>query len=165
MVLKFLTLLLAVSSTPLMAVDSFSVTNLNGENLSSPMISSFEKNGYLIIKDFFASAKINEALSEYKNIVRQFPEQHLGEHFFDTKETSMLQSSDRYFFDSAEEVWPFYNSTFKDNSSVVQLDLKDDENLFHYLKVMNKIGHNLHGKNRFFQNLVLDDQRLKNIAR
>jgi phytanoyl-CoA hydroxylase len=146
------------------ACETFQVHELKDGKLTEAMVAFFHKNGYLIIKDFFPKPKVQQALEEYKQIVRKFPALKLGKHFFETQENA-AQGSDRYFFESAEEIWPFYNSSAKADPIVNQIDLSAEKDLFAYLKVMNKVAHNLHAKHPFFRDLVTKDQRLKDIAK
>jgi len=124
---------------------------------------SFHRNGYVIIKDFFAQTLISNTLSEYKKIVRSFQSQQLGTHFFSGGYAGE-QNADKYFFESSDKIWPFFNSQAKAHPNILIQDLSNEENLFAYLKVMNKTGHNLHGKNRVFHDLFFHDSRLTEIA-
>jgi phytanoyl-CoA hydroxylase len=125
---------------------------------------TFDESGYIIIKDFFALDNIQAALQEYKNIAISFQASTFGEHFFSAHQSGP-QSTDKYFFDSANEIQPFFNSLLKENPHVLSLDLSIEKNLLSYLKVINKIGHNLHGKNTFFHDLFFNDTRLRDIAK
>lgn len=145
-----------------MASDTFQALDLQDNQLSPAMKEFFQENGYLILKDFFSSETMDQALEEYEKMIQTFPSQKLGEHFFDTGEGA--QSSDRYFFDSADHIWPFYNSTAKAHLEAMSADLSVKENLFEYLKIMNKTGHNIHAKNSFFHDLIFNDPRLINFA-
>ncbi len=123
----------------------------------------FHQNGFVIIKNFFDAALITNTLNEYQKIVRSFQAQQLGAHFFSGGYDG-AQSADQYFFDSANQIWPFYNSQAKSNPAVFQQDMSIEANLVSYLNVMNKVGHNLHGKNRIFHDLFFQDPRLTRIA-
>lgn len=157
MSLKNLFIILALSS-PCLAAESFHATEFVGKGgrLSPQMKISFEKNGYLIVRDFFKKEIIAQAVEEYKEIVRKFPQQNLGYHGFDT-DVEATHNSDKYFFESADEIWPFYNSTAKDTLDSLPTDLSNEDDLFAYMQTINKVGHNLHGKNEFFKNLFLND--------
>lgn len=144
-----------------LAAESFNVADLEESHLNVKMIESYDKNGYLIIRGFFNEDRIAQAVEEYEKIVQEIPSQNLGQHYFKTKEDS-AHNFDTYFFDSVTQIWPFYNSTI--TSNLAATDLSINKNLFNYLQTINKIGHNLHGKNNFFRDLILNDPRLKNIA-
>lgn len=161
---QYIMFTLAISiGYPSLSAERFNVTDLDGESLSPKMVHFLEQNGYLIIKDFFKQETIARALEEYEEIVKSFPAQKLGNHFFDTSKNSS-QNSDTYFFESADTVWPFYNSTVTSESSLPSADLSNEHDLFEYLKTINKVGHNLHGRNAFFRDLVCSDPRFKNIT-
>lgn len=145
------------------AGEVFQASDLQDNMLSSSMKEFYQENGFLILKDFFSQETMDQALSEYKEMVRTFPTQELGHHFFDTSESG-AQSSDRYFFDSADHIWPFYNSAAKTKRDAMSADLSIDENLLEYLKIMNKTGHNIHAKNPLFHDLMFNDPRLLNFA-
>jgi len=124
----------------------------------------FDKNGFVIIRDFFKRGLIENIVDEYKKMVRSFQSEPLGMHFFSGGYEGE-QSADHYFFDSADQIRPFYNSQAKSNPNVLTQDLSIEKNLVNYLNVMNKVGHNLHGKNPIFHNLFFQDPRLTDIAK
>ncbi len=144
-------------------LETFNANDLANGKLTSIMRESFEEKGYLILKDFFSPKTMTQALEEYKDLIKSFPHQKLGQHFFETKEDGGAQSSDQYFFDSAEFMWPFYNSAAKSHPEVITADLSDENRLFEYCKVMNKIGHNIHALHPFFRDLIFQDPRLINL--
>lgn len=126
--------------------------------------SDFENQGFVIIKNFFKLSTIQNILNEYKKIVQSFQSEQVGTHFFSTDSES-AHSLDKYFFESADTIRPFFNSQAISDPSVLIQDKSIEENLFAYLKVMNKIGHNLHGKNKVFHDLFFKDPRLINLAK
>lgn len=123
----------------------------------------FDKQGYVILRNFFDPDLIGNILEEYKKIIRSFQTEQLGTHFFSGSYNGE-QSVDRYFFDSADQIWPFFNSQAKSNPDLLTQDLTIEKNLVDYLKIMNKVGHNLHGKNAMFHDLFFKHPRLTEIA-
>lgn len=118
------------------------------------MLDSFKKDGFVVLKGFYKRSAINEALEEYKRILRSFPQKNLGQHFFSTADDNKAQSSDEYFFKSATEIWPFYNPSILNNMDLFRSDLTQEQDLFRYISTINKVGHNLHNKNTVFKNLI-----------
>lgn len=157
--LRVLVLIMATWFTSPLMASEFKGSDLKGVSLNGAMKEFFNTNGYVIIKDFFSPPTMEKAFTEYKDMVRSFPKQELGQHFFDTS-LEGAQGNDTYFFKSADEMWPFYNSSAKEHSEFLKADLREDENLFNYIKIMNKTGHNIHNLNPFFQDLVVKDPRL-----
>lgn len=112
--------------------------------LSKEQIASFEKDGFLVIKDFYDPGPLKDRTQELllKNNESQIT----------TFTTGDAQTSDQYFFDSADKISYFYEQ------EAVKQGLVSDK-----LKSINKMGHALHELDEEFK-IFTFQQNIKDIS-
>ena len=109
------------------------------QKLLSPIqIAQFKQDGFLILPDFVAAEECDRLVEEADRLVAAFdPDTHKT--IFSSADQS--KHSNRYFFDSADQIHFF----FEPNAFTEQGGLRQDKKLS-----INKIGHGLHDLNPVF---------------
>ncbi|XP_043678788.1 phytanoyl-CoA dioxygenase domain-containing protein 1 homolog isoform X2 [Vespula pensylvanica] len=113
--------------------------------------SQFEKNGYIVLDDFFKPEEIDELKFCGEEFTKNLPPE-TERKIFNTIDAQ--QSKDQYFLDSAHKVCPFFESEALENDGTLKV---------HPRVSLNKVGHALHWLHPTFKKYTFDE-RVKEAA-
>lgn len=113
------------------------------DSFTDEMKEQYEREGFVVIKDFLSEAQCAQLQEEAQRIVSNFDaDEHSSIFSADSADQSCKR--DAYFFDSADKV-----HCFLEEKAVVDGKLVVDKN-----RAINKIGHALHDKNSIFESVT-----------
>ncbi|XP_066592365.1 uncharacterized protein [Prorops nasuta] len=111
----------------------------------------FQKNGYVVLEDFFQPEEIEELRFAGEEYTKNLPPESERKIF---NSVNSPQNKDRYFLDSAHRISVFFEAE----------SLEDDGKLKVHPRVsLNKVGHALHWLNPIFKKYTFDE-RVKETA-
>ncbi|XP_050447294.1 uncharacterized protein LOC126849474 isoform X1 [Cataglyphis hispanica] len=111
----------------------------------------FQKNGYVILEDFFHPEEIEELKSCGEEFTNKLPPESERK-IFNTIE--LQQNKDKYFLDSANKISVFFESEALDEDGKLKV---------HPRVSLNKVGHALHWLHPIFKKYSFDE-RVKEVA-
>ena len=122
--------------------------------LTEEMISYWDKNGYLVIDQFYSSSECNNLMERANNLIKDFnPKSYICKSVFDTK--NQKHAEDKYFLESGDKIHFFFESKAFDKKGNLSNSIEF---------VINKIGHALHDLDSEFYNFSHRED-LDNIAK
>ncbi|XP_012232700.2 LOW QUALITY PROTEIN: uncharacterized protein [Linepithema humile] len=121
-------------------------TSLDRRNRMKDICSQFQKNGYVILEDFFRPEEIEELKSCGEEFTNKLPPESERKIFNTIK---LQQNKDQYFLDSANKISAFFEAEA----------LEEDGRLKVHPRVsLNKIGHALHWLHPTFKKYTFDER-------
>ena len=107
---------------------------------NNAMNSFWDKNGFIVIKDFYSASDCDKLRNRAKTLIENFdPNEKSFKSIFDTN--NQKHSEDKYFLNSGDKIRFFFESKAFDKNG----NLSDSIDL-----VINKIGHALHDLDKEF---------------
>ncbi|XP_034937888.1 phytanoyl-CoA dioxygenase domain-containing protein 1 homolog [Chelonus insularis] len=110
-----------------------------------------EKNGFVVLEDFFLPEEIDEMKSSGESLTSNLPPENERK-IFNT--VDQQQNKDEYFLDSAHKISYFFESEALGDNGELKIDSKIS---------LNKVGHALHWLHPTFKKYTFDE-RIKEVA-